>query len=61
MRTFQEVFDYYQAVIYQRDTLTDAVAKLLRATRSARMLALRVRNRLARPRPASPGFQRGLQ
>ena len=38
MRTFQEVFDYYQAVIYQRDTLTDAVAKLLRATRSARIL-----------------------
>jgi SAM-dependent methyltransferase len=36
--TLEDVFDYYQAVIYDRDVLADAVGKLLLMTQSALVL-----------------------
>lgn len=38
LRTFAEIFDYYQAAIYEREMLTETIAGLLARTRSKRVL-----------------------
>jgi SAM-dependent methyltransferase len=38
LRTFAEIFDYYQATIYEREMLTETIAELLSRTRSRLVL-----------------------